>query len=63
MNKKKTLGKVVKQYKGYNIRIALKDNSGKKDDNGTFTICGGKLVKMAGFKSVVDAVAHIDAKL
>lgn len=59
MNKKSKLGKVVKQFEGYNIRIVLKDNSGKKQDSGTFAVCGGKTVKVDGLKNVDDAVSYI----
>lgn len=50
MNKKKKLGKVVKSWKGYNIRHL---------DKG-FGIYAGKNLVYGGYKTVDEAVKEID---
>ena len=68
MNKKKELGKVLKNVQGYSIRLIIDKKSTKDDgyvklDTGKLGVYAGKNLKQGGLNSLREAETYINEKL
>ncbi len=62
VKKAKNCGKVVKNHKGYRVRIMLK-TAGKNDPSGKFGVYAGKNKISVDYTSIESAVESIDKLL